>query len=178
MYQEEGIQINQDWFSSDPTHEEEVNYCEDADQPKQQSAINGPHSDDEWIETTESEQCANGNMDTLLALSDFRDDGQHALQIAPGEKNYPIGLYLDKDAEEKAFPVLFAGQRRTDERKNKVTYGTICKSEMRNVDRRFATCVPNIFFKLKKASNNSNQRNGDNCAKKNKMTYQLYNWTT
>lgn len=61
-------------------------------------------------------------------------------------------MYLDQYSEEKAFPVLFAGQKRTenDERQNPVTFSTICKVELRNVDRRFATCVSNIFFKLKK----------------------------
>ena len=70
--------------------------------------------------------------------------------MAPGEQNHPIGLYLDKHAEEKSFPVLFAGKRRNASRQSYVRYSTICKAELRNIDRRFATSVPNIFFKLKK----------------------------
>lgn len=45
--------------------------------------------------------------------------------------------------------MLFGGQKRYSH-PIKVSYATICKSELRNRERRFATCVPNIFFILKK----------------------------
>ena len=59
---------------------------------------------------------------------------------------------MDPYSEEKSFPVIFAGKKRTenDDRFAPVTYSTICKAELRNVDCRFANSVPNIFFKLKK----------------------------
>lgn len=50
----------------------------------------------------------------------FTDDGRHALQVAPGEKNRPVSLFLDQNSEEKSFPVLFAGQKRTDNEDRKV----------------------------------------------------------
>ena len=83
---------------------------------------------------------------------DFSDDGLHALQVAPGEKNHPISLFMDTFAEEKSFPILFCGEKRREnaERTIPVTYSTICKAELRNVDGRFCKSVPNIFFKLKK----------------------------
>jgi hypothetical protein len=61
-------------------------------------------------------------------------------------------VFLEQDSEELAFPGIFCGQRRpiNNERKVKVTYGDIVKSELRNCDRRAATNVENIFFKTKK----------------------------
>ena len=41
----------------------------------------------------------------------------------------------------------------------KVSYSTICKSELRNRDRRFATCVPNILFKIEKKKLQTEQVN-------------------
>lgn len=46
----------------------------------------------------------------FLQNIDFTDDGRHAVHIAPGERNHPVSMYTDIYAEEKSFPVLFAGQ--------------------------------------------------------------------
>ena len=105
-------------------------------------------SDDDWEEATPDETLS-GNSDTLFQHNDFTDNEHHAIKIAPGEQNHPVSLYLDEYAEEKSFPLLFGGQKRYAH-PIKVSYATICKSELRNRDRRFATCFPNIFFILKK----------------------------
>ena len=50
-----------------------------------------------------------------------------------------------------AYPGIFLGQARPESKRLvKVHYSDICKSELRQSDRRAAMCVENIFFKAKK----------------------------
>ena len=51
-----------------------------------------------------------------------------------------------------SFPTIFCGKSRTEnvDRIVPLHYSAVCKWEPRNVDRRVALCVPNIFFKLKR----------------------------
>ncbi|KAJ8049125.1 hypothetical protein HOLleu_01729 [Holothuria leucospilota] len=79
-------------------------------------------------------------------------DHSQVLTFAPGENQQPLSLLQDDDAEYLAFPSIFCGQRRPNnsERHHPVHYSDICKWELRSVDRRVASSVPNIFFKLKK----------------------------
>lgn len=168
LYKQEGIKLDTNWLSDiendiDFASKEDLDTVQNMQNDKNDKSVTACQShseiitdkenddDDRWCEETAEETSGSGNKDTLLQNIDFTDDGRHALQIAPGEKNHPISVYLDQYSEEKAFPVLFAGQKRTenDERQIPVTFSTICKVELRNVDRRFATCVSNIFFKLK-----------------------------
>lgn len=95
---------------------------------------------------TEQEQAGAGNKDTMLQNIDFTDDGIHVLQIASGEKNHSISLFMDPYSEEKSFPVLFAGKKRpeNDRRLVPLKYSSICKAELKNVDGRFANSVQNI----------------------------------
>ena len=90
-------------------------------------------------------------MDTCLQSLDFREFNQ-VLCLAPGEKNSPLGRFQDLHSECLSFPSIFCGQSRVGNLKRflPLHYSAICKWELRNVDRRVALCVPNIFFKLKK----------------------------
>ena len=72
-----------------------------------------------------------------------------SLTYAPGEGCKPLSIFQDKDVEYLAFPTIFCGQRRR-EQKHSVPYSDICKYELRSVDRRVAKNIPNMFFKLKK----------------------------
>ena len=72
------------------------------------------------------------------------------LTFAPGEGQLPISVFNDDNAEYVTFPTIFCGQKRPDNHHIKVHYSDICKYELRCVDRRVASNVPNIFFKLKK----------------------------
>ncbi|XP_053403150.1 uncharacterized protein LOC123564956 [Mercenaria mercenaria] len=157
LYQEEGVLLNEEWFQ----HEEknEISFASEDDlkelQSRDKDANHGDQIDeleDTWNELSEEEQAGAGNKDTLFQNTDFTDDGVHALQIAPGENSHPISLFMDTYAEEKSFPVLFAGQKRCEDedRLVPVKYSSICKAELRHVDGRFSKSVPNIFFKLKK----------------------------
>lgn len=74
------------------------------------------------------------------------------LSVAPAEKNSPISLFQDFHSEVLAFPTMFNGQPRTENSQRLIPlhYSDIAKWELRNVDRRVAVCIPNIFFKLKR----------------------------
>lgn len=63
-----------------------------------------------------------------------------------------MGLFQDIFSEILAFPTIYCGTSRQDNTYRTVPlhYSTICKWELRNVDRRFAMNLPNIFYKLKK----------------------------
>ncbi len=101
----------------------------------------------------ESEMCA-GTLDTMLTSPDFIEDCERekVLNIAPGKSNHPISVFKDQYCEELAYPGIFCGQARADnkDRNVPVYYSDICKSELRRSDRRVAQCIDNIFFKLKK----------------------------
>ena len=92
----------------------------------------------------------------MLTTSDFVSDNekQEIYNFAPGEGNKP-SVFRDQFSEETAYPGIFLGQRRSDdkERLRNVHYSEICKSELRRSDRRVAMCVENIFFKAKKLQN-------------------------
>ena len=107
---------------------------------------------DDWTE--EDAETPAGVTDTMLTATDFLDDTerQQIYNIAPGEGSVPLSIFRDKYSEELAYPGIFLGQRRPEnkERVVDVHYSDICKSELRRSDRRAAMCVENIFFKTKK----------------------------
>ncbi|WAQ97286.1 hypothetical protein MAR_029976 [Mya arenaria] len=111
------------------------------------------NEDDKWSEIDENELMS-GMCDTMLSSKDFLepDERDFVYYFAPGEGGAPVSVFLEKESEELAFPSIFCGERRpnNDERPVNVTYGEIVKSELRNVDRRTACSIENIFFKAKK----------------------------
>ena len=80
-------------------------------------------------------------MDTMIENSDF-------VSFAPGEGMKPLSILIDDHAEEKAFPDLFGGHPRTNKSPLK-NYSKVVRSELLNVDRRFASDSSNLFFKCK-----------------------------
>ena len=74
------------------------------------------------------------------------------MTFAPGEGQIPVSVFKDENAEYLAFPTIFCGQKRPDnrDRVHNVHYSDICKYELRCVDRRVASNVPNLFFKVKR----------------------------
>jgi hypothetical protein len=60
----------------------------------------------------------------------------------------PLSILIDDHAEEKAFPDLFGGYPRTNKTPLK-NYSKVVRSELLNVDRRFAADTSNLFFKCK-----------------------------
>ncbi|KAL9974360.1 hypothetical protein ACROYT_G011384 [Oculina patagonica] len=106
-------------------------------------------NDDQWREVDER---PSGVTDTLLQDPDPIQDVDKIINVAPAEGARPLGLFIDKDLEFLAFPTIFCGERRCEnkDRVIPVHYSTICKWELRNKDRRVAKSVSNIFYKLKK----------------------------
>ena len=94
------------------------------------------------------------DMESNTTLKHVHTDAD-ILVIAPGEGQQPISLFNDPDAEYLAFPSIYCGQRRPiDSQTNRKTKkrpsnADIFKWELRAEDRRVATCIPNIFFKVK-----------------------------
>ena len=110
---------------------------------------NTDNSDDEWCEV---EERPSGVTDTLLQQPDVTENLEKVLSFAPGEGNRPLGIFMDRDSEFLAFPTIFCGGTRPDNKDRKIPlhYSTVCKWELRSQDRRVAQSVPNIFYKLKK----------------------------
>lgn len=103
---------------------------------------------------SKDQQIPAGVTNTLFTATDFLEDNerQNILNVAPAEGNRPLSVFRDKYCEELAYPGIFLGQPRpdTEQRKVKVAYSDICKSELRRSNRRAAMCVENIFLKTKK----------------------------
>lgn len=92
--------------------------------------------------------------DTMETTIDFLDDNewQHIYNVALGEWNTTLSIYRDQYFEELAWPGIFSGQKRPEDKQRSVStyYSDICKSELGRSDCRAAMCVENIFFKSKK----------------------------
>ena len=90
----------------------------------------------------------------MLTSPDFLEDEDRNLQytFAPGQGRTPISVFKDKYSEELAYPNIYCGLSRADnkDREIAVYYSEICKWELRNEDRRVLQDADNLFFKLKK----------------------------
>ena len=150
QFKNEDISINEnwdisneqsDWFGLSDEYTGEKNSSEDL----------SLEENDEWTEDSNFEDRLTGNTDTLLHPADVRSLSK-VYAFAPGENQSPLGLYEDVSAEYLAFPTIYCGQKRPDnkERLTPVTYATICKWELRSSDKRAASSIPSIFFKLKR----------------------------
>ena len=144
LFKNEGIIVNESWLQ----HSHTLSTIPDQTVQEEDTA---DKSSDEWTEDDSFAHRPTGNLDTCLQSVDFREFNQ-ILSVAPGEKNSPIGLYQDFHSEVLSFPTIFCGKKRAEnsERVVPLHYSDVCKWELRNVDRRVAMCIPNIFFKLKR----------------------------
>ena len=90
----------------------------------------------------------------MLTNTDFVEDSENQtiLSVAPGEGNKPLSIFRDQYSEELAYPGIFLGQKRPENKDRLVSihYSDNCKSGLQRSDRRAAMCVENIFFKTKK----------------------------
>ena len=155
LYQDQGITFNPEWeINFDQSNE----LNEPIDDTSETIDSQNPNNDiladqDDQFSEDEAEIPA-GVTDSMLTPPDFVHDSEreHILNVAPGEGNRPLRVFKDKYAEELAYPGIFLGQQRPEnkDRLLNVYYSDICKSELRRSDRRAAMCVENIFFKTKK----------------------------
>ena len=112
------------------------------------------NEDDQWSENEDDQENNSGVLDTMLTSPDFLEDEERELQyiLAPGQGRTPVSVFKDKYSEELAYPNIYCGQNRPDNKLRKVPvyYSEICKSELRHQDRRVAQDPDNLFFKTKK----------------------------
>ena len=108
-------------------------------------------NDEEWSENEDGENRTSGLLDTMFTAPDFLEDEERDLQyiFAPGQGRTPVSIFKDKYSEELAYPNIYCGQSRPDNKNRKVPvyYSEICKSELRHEDRRVAQDPDNLFFK-------------------------------
>ena len=119
---------------------------------------------DSWNELDDTEVERAGVFDTMFTSPDFVeaderqtiyrriDSGQcdKVYSFSPAEHNKPISVFLDQHSEELSFPNIFWGAARSESHPTKIHYSEIVKSELRRRDRRAASCVDNIFYKVKR----------------------------
>jgi hypothetical protein len=95
-----------------------------------------------------------GCSTTMVTGPDFleSDERHKVLSVAPGEGSIPLSLVGDTFNEELGFPNIFLGDARphNDERYRPIYFSELCKSELRRSDRRVASNIDNIFYKVKK----------------------------
>ena len=88
----------------------------------------------ELIDINEVDEDSNAiHHDTLLDEEDIPHADPKSfpceLIFAPGEGHRPMSIFQDADVEYLAFPTIFCGQRRKDNR-YKVNYSDVCKYEL------------------------------------------------
>jgi len=120
---------------------------------------------DDWDESDPSEVETAGVCDTMFTSPDFVeanerqavygviDSGQcdKVFSFSPAEGNRPVSIFLDQFSEELSYPNIFWGSSRPESHPVKVHYSDIVKSELRRSDRRVASCIENIFYKVKRS---------------------------
>jgi hypothetical protein len=106
------------------------------------------HSDDDVSSEDEEPDVHAFGDETMI------DDGAvsiaskpQSIDVAPGEGQQPMSVYLDKTVEEMANPDIFGGQARPS---NHYSYKQLCRAEMRHFRRLVAQRPGNIFFKFRK----------------------------
>ncbi len=151
-WQDAGITIDEDWYKQ--LSDDEKEFIEENPNDfkiwKEDYDFNNENDEDNdhFSEVDENEGVAT-NTDTLVDQVDYSASSNKEYIFAPGENQKPLNLFDDPDAEYLSFPTIFPEKRPDNkDRFTAVHYSQICKSELRNVDRRVT--VPNLFFKLKK----------------------------
>ena len=160
LYRDEGIVFDDDWVNKynveivqDENDDNEIGnpQLESVNKNNDNNDSDRVDKADDWSE--DKAKIPEGVTDTMFTATDFLEDNekQHILNVAPAEGNRPLSVFMDKYCEELAYPGIFLGQARpeSNQRKVKVNYSDICKSELRRADRRAAMCVKNIFTKQK-----------------------------
>ena len=77
--------------------------------------------EDQWSE--DEAEIPAGVTDTMLTNSDFVElsESQHILHVAPGEGSTPLSIFRDQYSEELAYPGIFLGQKRSEDKDRPVS---------------------------------------------------------
>ena len=162
-------------FDSETDKEIDKEAEKETDKEMHKGTDKGPDQETEKDPWNETEDVPIGTLDTLLVPQDPTNDAHQVYSFAPAEGHTPVSIFMDKNAEELAFPTIFCGQPRPEnkDRPTKVSYGDICKSELRRSDRRIAKNVANIFFKYKKLQTKHILDKANLCIRKTKGNQDL-----
>ena len=117
LFQDEGIQVNEEWLSRqqfDENENDNIDYATDSN-----TESNSEKVVEKWSEETNLEDRPTGNMDTVMQSLDFREFND-VLCVAPGEKNSPLSIFQDKYSEFLAFPTIYCGQVRPENKSRSV----------------------------------------------------------
>ena len=142
LYKKHNINIDPNWLETfshtpdNPINEEELHVT------SHENSINS--SDDE---DNNNENEPNAPSINTLVTDNTIDPNKEILCIAPAEGQKPI--FTDEDTEYLCFPTIFCGQKRQTNKYQKLSKREIFKYEMRSVDKRVSTNIPNIFWKTK-----------------------------
>ena len=144
LYKESNLNINESWLDKIHNGEHSVMNHEADD------VTSDSENDSDAFSEIDADEHAVGNLDTMLDDKDV--DQFRTLSFAPGEGQRPLNLFQDKDAEYLSFPTIYCGERMNTQllEGDKIHYADLCKWELRNIDRRVANNIPNLFFKAKK----------------------------
>ena len=134
LYKEHNIIIDNNW----------VNQFQDNTDDNAQSVT--CDEDDDATDDTQNEQVNAPSVNTMLTNRNI-DANASVLCIAPGEGQTPI--FTDSDTEYLCFPSIFCGERRSENNYHKLKKTEIFKYELRSIDPRVSTNIPNIFWKTK-----------------------------
>ena len=111
------------------------------------------NDDEQWNENEDDQENNSSVLNTLLMSPDFFEDQERELQyiLAPGQGRSPVSVFKDKYSEELAYPNIYCGQSRLDNKLRKVPvyHSEICKSQLRHQNRRAGQDPDNPFFKGK-----------------------------
>ncbi len=72
--------------------------------------------EDDWCE--DEAEIPAGVTDSMLTAPDFVDDNerQSTYNFAPAEGNRPLSIFRDQYSEEMAYPGIFLGQKKPDDK--------------------------------------------------------------
>lgn len=150
LFKNEGIQVDENWINNYQQIGANDNLSS-IDGGTQENDVPDEDETEQWTEDENFENRPTGYFDTLLHPADFREFNQ-ILSLAPGKAKPRWDYFRTFFSEFLAFPTIYCGQTRKDNscRTVPLHFSTICKWELRNVDRRVAMNLPNIFYLLKK----------------------------
>ena len=142
LYKQHNINIDPQWLQ---TFSNTSNNSDNEEELHLMNHENLTNSSDD--EDNNDEEEPNAPSINTLVTDNAIDPNKDILCIAPAAGQKPIFTY--EDTEYLCFPTIFCGQKRQINKYQKVTKREIFKYEMRSVDKRVSTNIPNIFWKTK-----------------------------
>ena len=137
LYVQRGISYNCNWSLNNVSEEYDFLF-----QKEEETVVNAVGDDDNHQ--------LDGCTDTLVCQQPLEPNSNQKLVLAPTEKNTPTSLFTDESSEELAYPNLFGGKFRPENKFKAVPYSTICKEELLSRFARFRRHRTNKFYKIKR----------------------------